>query len=280
MTLEPSARYPSLLSRLRHLFDGKAQPAALPEATASLYASPCSVTDPEQCYFYHTMEVPGFGLFQGDWDLRDEIDAFLGHYDFAGKRVLEIGPASGYITFEMERRGADVVALEVTDDPGWDFVPQPAEVLEAVREPRREIMRKLKNSWWFAHRAFASRARLVYGDAYNIPDALGSFDIAIMANVLLHTRSPLSIVEQCARRAKALLVVERLFPELEGAPLCRLIPSAENRNWDGWWQPSSEVFAQFFGVLGFSRIERTQYACRYVPESGKLPLYTVLGHRS
>lgn len=28
-------------------------------------------------------------------------------------RLLELGPASGYMTFDMERRGAEVVALDV-----------------------------------------------------------------------------------------------------------------------------------------------------------------------
>ena len=48
-----------------------------------------------------------------------------GNVDFAGQRVLEIGPASGFLTFEMEKRGADVISVEVTDEHGWDFVPYP-----------------------------------------------------------------------------------------------------------------------------------------------------------
>jgi len=47
-------------------------------------------------------------------------------------RVLEIGPASGFLTFEMEKRGADVISVEVTDEHGWDFVPYPDARLEEV----------------------------------------------------------------------------------------------------------------------------------------------------
>jgi SAM-dependent methyltransferase len=277
--MKPAGSSETGFARLRHLFGNKPKAPALEPPPMSLYAEPRHVSGLDECDFYHTMELPGFGLVEGAWDLRNEIDAFLGHLDFTGKRVLEIGPASGYVTFEMERRGAEVVSLEVADDPGWDFVPQPTAVLATVYERRRAHMRRLKNSWWLAHRAFNSRARIVYGDACNIPDALGSFDIAVMANVLLHTRNPLSIVEQCARRAAALLVVERLFPELEGSPVCRLIPSAENRIWDGWWQPSSDLFGQFFGVLGFGRVERAQYECQAVRERAAVPLYTIVGHR-
>ena len=73
----------------------------------------------EDCLFYHTVDIPGHGVVRGQWDLRRQVDTYLGGYRFAGKRVLEIGPASGFLTCEMGRRGADVVALEVPDDPGW-----------------------------------------------------------------------------------------------------------------------------------------------------------------
>jgi hypothetical protein len=43
------------------------------------------------------MELPGRGVIEGrDWDLRGSVDEYLGNVDFAGQRVLEIGPASGF----------------------------------------------------------------------------------------------------------------------------------------------------------------------------------------
>ena len=103
-----------------------------------------------------------------------------GNVDFAGQRVLEIGPASGFLTFEMEKRGADVISVEVTDEHGWDFVPYPHARLEEVFGPRRIVMQQLKNSYWFSHAALQSKAKVYYGDAYNLPAALGEFDIAVM----------------------------------------------------------------------------------------------------
>jgi predicted nicotinamide N-methyase len=38
------------------------------------------------------------------------VDPYLGNFDFVGKRVLDVGAASGFLTFEMEKRGAEVVA--------------------------------------------------------------------------------------------------------------------------------------------------------------------------
>ena len=134
----------------------------------SLFAIPW-IPQAADCHFYHSMDIPGHGSVEGQWDLRDQTDAYLGGVAFSGKRVLEIGPASGYLTMEMEKRGAQVVALEVPDDPGWDFVPFPPEVMNPIREPRREHMRSLKASFWFVHSAHRSQAQLLYGDAYAIP---------------------------------------------------------------------------------------------------------------
>ncbi len=183
-----------------------------------IFATPLNVGNVADCYFYHTMELPGHGVIEGrDWDLRGRVDEYLGKVDFAGQRVLEIGPASGFLTFEMEKRGADVVSVEVTEEHGWDFVPYPAARLEEVFSPRRIVMRQLKNSYWFSHAALQSKAKVYYGDAYNLPAALGEFDIAVMGAVLLHCRDPLRIVEQCGKRAKTLIIVDKFHPDLEGA---------------------------------------------------------------
>src|SRR5437660_12031375 len=114
------------------------------------------------------MELPGYGVMEGrDWDLRGGVDEYLGKVAFAGQRVLEIGPASGFLTFEMEKRRADVVSVEVTAEHGWDFVPYPAKKLEEVFGPRRIVMQQLKNSYWVSHAANKCRAIVHYGDVDN-----------------------------------------------------------------------------------------------------------------
>jgi len=176
-----------------------------------IFATPRKVEDVADCYFYHTMELPGRGVIEGrDWDLRGRVDEYLGNVDFGGQRVLEIGPASGFLTFEMEKRGADVISVEVTDEHGWDFVPYPHARLEEVFGPRR------------------------------------------IAAVLLHCRDPLRIVEQCGKRAKSLIIVDKFHPDLEGAPVCRFAPTPENFLWHTWWHFSTQFFKQYLAVMGFT----------------------------
>jgi SAM-dependent methyltransferase len=220
-----------------------------------IFAVPHKVENVADCYFYHTVELPGCGVISGDWDLRRGVDDYLGKVAFAGQRVLEIGPASGFVTFEMEKRGAEVVSVEVTAEHGWDFVPYPASKLEEVFGARQIVMQRLKNSYWFSHAAQNSKARVYYGDVYNLPASLGEFDIAVMGSVLLHCRDPLRIVEQCGKKARSLIIVDMFHPDLEGAPICRLAPTPQNFLWHTWWHFSTQFFTQFLAVMGFTTSE-------------------------
>jgi hypothetical protein len=57
---------------------------------AQPYADPRAIRSLSECLFYHSMEIPGYGLVEGQWDLRGRESAYLGGLDFAGKRVLEV----------------------------------------------------------------------------------------------------------------------------------------------------------------------------------------------
>ena len=40
-----------------------------------IFAEPLNVENIADCYFYHTMELPGYGVIEGeDWDLRGGVD--------------------------------------------------------------------------------------------------------------------------------------------------------------------------------------------------------------
>ena len=123
-------------------------------AQSSVYAEPRAVTDLEECYFYHSMEIPGYGLVQGPWDIRGGVDDYLGNVDLNGKRVLEVGTASGFLCYTMEGRGADVVAYDLSDKQSWDVVPYAQYDHTSFDSDRREHLRKLNNSWWLGHGAF------------------------------------------------------------------------------------------------------------------------------
>ena len=223
------------------------------------------------------MDLPRSGPVKGVWDLRPGVDRYLGGISFAGKRVLEIGPASGYLTLHMERAGAEVVAIELSEPFSWDYVPQLDALTPEVIRKRELGMGRLLNGFWLAHAEFGSSAHVHYGSAYSIPAGLGSFDIAVIGCVLLHCRDPLKVVENCARVARTLLIVDRSWPDLDARPACRLVPTRENGIWDTWWALSPSLLTQFLAVLGFSDATTSFHEQECLNKM--VPLFTIVASR-
>ena len=77
--------------------------------------------DLNECVFYHSMDLPGLGTVEGQWDLRGRFDEYIGGIDVNGKTFLDVGAASGFLSFEAERRGASVISFDALD-----YTPTPA----------------------------------------------------------------------------------------------------------------------------------------------------------
>jgi hypothetical protein len=68
-----------------------------------------------ECSFYHTMDLPGYGLIEGEWDFRKTAGTYLGGVNFAGKRVLDVGTTDGFLCFYAEQQGArEVVGVDLS----------------------------------------------------------------------------------------------------------------------------------------------------------------------
>ena len=114
--------------------------------------------DRDQCDFYHTMDF-GDGVLPGVWDLRGAERPYLGFVDVAGQRVLEFGPATGHLSFYMEKHGADVVCFDLAPGLPADIIPQEGHDLEAHRRLSVVYTDRVRNSWWYGHRRLGARCR-------------------------------------------------------------------------------------------------------------------------
>jgi hypothetical protein len=252
------------------------------EGSTKLFAEPRRVTNLDECFFYHAMDLPVHGSVDGYWDLRGNESQYLGEVPFAGKRVLEIGPASGHISFFMERAGAEVISVEAAENYPWEFfwnIPDraPAELADKLAS-HREMMNRLRSSYWLAHGEFLSKARVHYGSAYFIPEALGLFDVSVVGCVLLHNKHPLQILENCARLTKETIVVVEVFRETQLPESPALFkPTASERVWHTWWSFSPVYFIDILRSMGFTehRVTFHRQICQGVPTA----LFTVVASR-
>src|SRR3984885_13421074 len=206
--------------------------------------------------WYHATELPDGTVLPGVWDLRGHESTYLGGVDFAGKRVLELGPATGYLTFHMERLGAEVVSFEAGFDVSVDTLPvkgedQPWERLRLMQE----TIDRNHDAWWYLHRAFGSSAKFVQGNIYDMPGDLGSFDITVAGPILLPLREPWGALSQAAQRTtETMVVTEPLQDDLDPpeANVMRFSPSAEH-HLTNWWSIYPGAVVSMLERLGFGQ---------------------------
>ncbi len=251
------------------------------------FTKPRVIEDPEECDFYHSMDLPGFGSVEGRWDLREGVGRYLGGIEVSGKRVLDVGTASGFLAFWMERAGAEVVGYDLSEEQDWDLVPFSGVDSDAERALRRQHIRKLNNSFWFAHRTLGSTVKLAQGSVYDIPAALGTFDVAVFGSILLHLRDPFRALERALALTREAVVVTDALPRRALlvpllarwlGPCLYFLPDASARApRDSWFRLSPRAVVQMVGVLGF-----TESSVRFhtQPYGGaRCRMFTVIGRR-
>ncbi len=241
-----------------------------------------------ECFFYHTMELGPEEIHRGAWDLRGGEKKYLGYVDFEGQRVLELGPATGYLGFWMEAQGAEVVCLDVPPGLPQDLLPLPGVDLAEHRAAGVAFAEKVRNSWWYSRRKLGSRNMAVYADIYDLPQDLGRFDISTFGSILLHLENPYHAVAEAAALTDDAIVVTDMVQHPPLDPTSHRMdfnPGDQPGNVVNWWGLSPGVIVRMLAVLGFPEHTVYLHTQKHHPhhDLSALPidveLFTVVGCR-
>ncbi|MGH9108424.1 MAG: class I SAM-dependent methyltransferase [Acidimicrobiales bacterium] len=242
--------------------------------------------DLEDFVWYHTFELPDGRVVPGAWDLRGSEGDYLGGVDLAGKRVLELGPATGYLTFHMERLGAEVVAFETGFDVGIDVLPyRGREDPDEKAKVMVTTVDRNHDAWWHMHKLYGSKATLVQGSIYDLPSDLGTFDVTLVGAILLHLREPWGALRQAARRTTGCMIVTEPLQDDVAPPesnVMRFSPSAES-HLTNWWSIYPGAVVSMLERLGFGQTVTTFHTQRHhlahemSNEATGQRMYTVVG---
>lgn len=207
----------------------------------------------KDCYVYHWFDLPDGRTITGSWDLRENWRAYLGHIDFRGLRVIEVGPASGFLSLKMEEMGAEVVAFDLPPGIPPDTLPLPGCDMDEIRAAQARAIDRVRNSWWYFRKQFNSRNKALYGDIYRLPPGIGRFDVSVLGAVLLHLENPFEAIRQVAAVTERAIVVTDLFheqigdrPYIEFSPAQRVVA-----RWMCWWLLSPAAVSRMLTAVGF-----------------------------
>ncbi len=233
--------------------------AVLVKSLPTAYVGERHVEGPEGCYFYHTLDLPGHGTVDGGWDLRGRFEDYIGHADLRGKRFLDVGAASGFLSFEAERLGAaEVTSFDLDTAERQDLLPfHGSEYVDDYPSWCRKQTAGFKGwqrAYWLAHRLNKSRVVARYGDVYRLPTDLGRFDVVLLGAILEHLVDPLSALREVARVTDDLLIINTDYFD---TPL----PVAAFKGRAGlpdhsftFWTYSIALYDEYMAIMGFTKI--------------------------
>jgi tRNA (mo5U34)-methyltransferase len=188
-----------------------------------------------QCpHWYHRIEVAPGVVTPGVNDSAAALRLLELPADCRGLRALDIGASDGFFSFELERRGATVLAIDHRPIDGHGF----------------KIARDL----------LGSKVQYEVANVYDLnPERFGKFDIVLFLGVLYHLRNPILALDRIESVCKDRLWVEShvmdggfvdpkthalgtlksVAPKLVSVPIMQFFPRAElNGDFTNWWAPN------------------------------------------
>jgi tRNA (mo5U34)-methyltransferase len=247
--------------------------------------------DVSRCYWYHTIDLGDGLITPGLYDYRETISSFPFPPDMTGMRVLDIGPATGFFSFEFERRGAQVVAMELPSLRDLDRFPGQSvesslariermifpDSVSGLNEHRRgdnerEVYRCLLEAPFdFCRARLGSKVERRFSTIYDLP-AAEPYDLVFVGDVLVHTLYPLKALASAASVCRGSLIFAQMLPPGPQSPPAMIYTGGADPNEDevSWWLPNKSCLLEMIAKLGFKEIREAGFH-RGVVEPGSHP---------
>lgn len=204
-------------------------------------------------HWYHPIEVrPGI-VTPGGNDAKSVLATLDLPADCRGMRALDLGTRDGFFAFELERRGAEVVAV--------DYVA------------------KEQSGFAVASELLGSRVTYVQANLYDLTAAsFGTFDVVLFLGLLYHLPDPLGALRIVRNLTRQRMVLETLVLDFGGAmdelPLMRFFAGS---SWAGdptnYWGPNVRCVEDMLRETEFApqRVVRLGDRCVFACEAMSSP---------
>jgi tRNA (mo5U34)-methyltransferase len=199
--------------------------------------------------WYHTMELRPGHTTDGMFDMRPYVESYGLPDRMDGMRALDVGTWDGFWAFEMERRGADVVALDLDDERDLDWPPR--------RRPATFPEQRRGAGFRLAKDALGSSVERVVRSIYDArPEDLGRFDLVFCGFVLIHLRDQLLALERIASLCQGKFIFAEEYDRATGlVPFPAVRYRADREKAVVYWQPSIRTWKRMMWTAGFDTVD-------------------------
>jgi tRNA (mo5U34)-methyltransferase len=200
--------------------------------------------------WYHTLELgPGL-VTEGIFDLRPIVRRYGLPESLEGNRALDVGTWDGFWAFEMERRGASVVSLDLDDEADLDWPPR--------RRPEQFPDAPRGAGFQLAKEALGSSVEKVNLSIYHAtPEELGVFDFVFCGSVLIHLRDQLLALERIAALCADTFISAEAYDRATGLlPFPASRYRADREKSVVFWEPSARTWRRMIHTAGFDQVEQ------------------------
>ena len=220
-----------------------------------------------QYYWYHTIDLGDGLITPGDYDFRPALQLFGFPEDMPGMNVLDVGSASGFFAFEFEKRGANVISVDLPSIADWDMptIDKPATLQDLMACSNQSTLAGVDDilvhgGFEAARTLLRSRVKRCLSCIYDLSATklgVGGFDLIFAGDLLVHTMSPLKALDVLATLCKGTLIIAQDCAEVyEAHPVLQYFGGSD-RGGDqrSWWHPNKACWEQMLKRVGFKTVE-------------------------
>ncbi len=243
------------------------------------------IAPPRDYFWYHSIDLGSGVCTPGVYDLRDKWH----HYHFPdtlhGKRILDVGAATGFFSFEFAKMGGEVMAVELSSLDELDSFPgQDREVLAqkaakymmgyVVEPPKNWDTESLYHPFLagpfdYCQQVLGLSVPRVFKSIYALsPESEGFFDWVFVGDVLLHTLRPLEALSAAASVCRDTLVIAQQLTPIGGDTPLLIYTGGQDPADDesAWWMPNLAWFEHLLHKVGFRKVVvKSSFEDTYIP---------------
>lgn len=205
--------------------------------------NPEQLKEMNEIQWWHTMSLDG-ATTKGVDRSQEKLQAIQMPKDLKEKTVIDIGAWDGFFSFEAEKRGAIVLAI---DSVMW-------------QEEHKTFTTK-KRGFDFAHKILKSKVISKEEEVMDLSKGRNgeTFDLVLCLGILYHMKDPFGMCQVmhdiCAD--DGMLILETHCDALnETKPGMIFYPKDEcNNDPDNWWGPNIKCVQDMLKVAGFKKVD-------------------------